>query len=139
MRIKTGRLTQFVMSDKMFRNLVFGGKYNVFPVLLSMFSPNSNRKENQNNTINYSNGNSTFGQRYKEDSIRKQCESHNPDDIVICPSTTYYDGIYYTFHKLPQFLSCAFPPLHFITSRLNIKRIIPKKGAVKNRPKLKLR
>ena len=96
------------MSDKMFRNLVFGGKYNVFPVLLSMFSPNSNRKENQNNAINYSNDDSPFGQRYKKDSIHKQHESHNPDDIVIRPSATYYNGIYYIFYKLPQFFSRAF-------------------------------
>ena len=126
MRIKTERPTRFVMSDKMFRSLVFGGRYNVLPVLLSMFSTNSNRKENQNNTINYSNDNSTFGQWYKKDSIHKQHESHNPDDMVICPSATYCNGIYCIFKKPSNFLQGAFLPFHIITSRLNFRRIISK-------------
>ncbi len=47
MRKKRGRSTRFAMSDKMFRSLVFGGRYNIFPHLHSMFSPSSNRKANQ--------------------------------------------------------------------------------------------
>jgi len=42
-------------SDRVFRKLIFGGKYNIYPILLSIFSPPLNQKDNQNDQPRLSN------------------------------------------------------------------------------------
>ncbi len=114
----------FRMSKEEFSRLVFGGKYNVYSILLSMFTPNSKRKEYQNDTINDRNDKTAFRYRQKHNGIYEQGNSNNPHDIVVYKTAKPNNRFYYIFQQFAYLLKRAFLSSHVLTPIIKGKGII---------------
>lgn len=105
------------MSDEACRKMLYGGKYNIYPLVISVVTVAVIVYSKDSQYYPADNTNTPKTEIDEDNYVHKQGSSHNQDDIVIYEFAEEYNGIYNVLKRIILFSHVLY---------LRIKRIIKK-------------